>query len=138
MTDSGLCKDGEQNHLIAIGATTIAGCLPVNTDGGLIATASPSAPPGSDRFINWSPSCAAGERQVAAIPRVGLAQLFEALRVADSLDSHDMSSRERCGPSRLPGCPGEPVTGHSLIRSERACGAVRLLSWPVKERGGTE
>src|SRR4029079_5278702 len=37
MAENGFCADGEQEKLIADGATEITGPMPVNTDGGLIA-----------------------------------------------------------------------------------------------------
>ena len=41
MAENGFCKDGEQEQLIADGATEIDGPLPVNTDGGLLANGEP-------------------------------------------------------------------------------------------------
>ena len=41
MAENGFCKDGEQEALMAEGATEIGGSLPVNTDGGLIANGEP-------------------------------------------------------------------------------------------------
>ena len=41
MAENGFCADGEQEKLIADGATEIDGPLPVNTDGGLIANGEP-------------------------------------------------------------------------------------------------
>ena len=41
MAENGFCADGEQEKLIADGATEIGGPLPVNTDGGLIANGEP-------------------------------------------------------------------------------------------------
>ncbi|NED70679.1 thiolase family protein, partial [Streptomyces sp. SID10244] len=41
MAETGLCKDGEQEQLLADGATEITGSIPVNTDGGLIANGEP-------------------------------------------------------------------------------------------------
>src|ERR1700691_3693197 len=37
MAETGLCADGDQEKLLADGATEIHGSLPINTDGGLIA-----------------------------------------------------------------------------------------------------
>ena len=80
MAENGFCADGEQEKLIADGATEIGGPLPVNTDGGLIA--------------NGEPVGASGLRQVHELvlqlrgpgrrppgpgtPRVGYAQLYGA------------------------------------------------------------
>src|SRR5262249_17738123 len=41
MAENGFCADGEQEKLIADGATEITGPMPVNTDGGLIANGEP-------------------------------------------------------------------------------------------------
>ena len=41
MAETGLCADGEQEKLLADGATEIHGTMPVNTDGGLIANGEP-------------------------------------------------------------------------------------------------
>ena len=41
MAENGFCKDGEQEAMLAEGATEIGGTLPVNTDGGLIANGEP-------------------------------------------------------------------------------------------------
>ncbi len=47
MAETGLCADGDQEKLIADGATEIGGSLPVNTDGGLIANGEPIGASGS-------------------------------------------------------------------------------------------
>lgn len=41
MAENGFCKDGEQEALIAEGATRLGGRLPVNTDGGCLACGEP-------------------------------------------------------------------------------------------------
>src|ERR1700722_5412412 len=41
MAENGFCKDGEQEAMLAEGATEIGGSLPGNTDGGLIANGEP-------------------------------------------------------------------------------------------------
>ncbi|EUA50951.1 thiolase, C-terminal domain protein [Mycobacterium xenopi 3993] len=41
MAEAGFCADGDQEKLIADGATEISGPMPVNTDGGLIANGEP-------------------------------------------------------------------------------------------------
>lgn len=41
MAECGFCENGEQERLIASGATEIGGTLPVNTDGGCIANGEP-------------------------------------------------------------------------------------------------
>ena len=41
MAENGFCADGEQEKLLADGATRIGGALPVNTDGGCLACGEP-------------------------------------------------------------------------------------------------
>ena len=41
MAENGFCADGDQERLIADGATEIGGPMPINTDGGLIANGEP-------------------------------------------------------------------------------------------------
>ncbi|MFC8097694.1 thiolase family protein [Streptomyces sp. NPDC057363] len=84
MAEVGLCKDGEQNELIASGATAIGGALPVNTDGGLIANGEPIGASGLRQVYELVNQMRgrAGERQVPNVPRVGLAQLYGAPGVA--------------------------------------------------------
>jgi acetyl-CoA C-acetyltransferase len=84
MAECGLCKDGEQNDLIASGATALSGRLPVNTDGGLIANGEPVGASGIRQVCELVTQMRgrAGQRQVAGNPRVGLAQLYGAPGVA--------------------------------------------------------
>ena len=80
MAENGFCADGEQEKLIADGATEIDGPMPVNTDGGLIANGEPIGASGL-RQINelvLQLKGQAGERQVAGEPRVGYAQVYGA------------------------------------------------------------
>jgi acetyl-CoA acetyltransferase len=84
MAEVGLCKDGEQNDLIAAGTTTRGGSMPVNTDGGLIANGEPVGASGLRQVheIVAQMRGRAGERQLDTPPRVGLAQLYGAPGVA--------------------------------------------------------
>jgi len=84
LAECGLCKDGEQNELIADGVTEITGRLPVNTDGGLIANGEPVGASGLRQVHELVRQMRgqAGERQVSSSPRVGLAQLYGAPGVA--------------------------------------------------------
>jgi acetyl-CoA acetyltransferase len=84
LAEVGLCADGEQNELIASGATTLSGRLPVNTDGGLIANGEPVGASGLRQVHELVRQMRgqAGERQVAGSPRVGLAQVYGAPGVA--------------------------------------------------------
>ncbi|BBZ15569.1 thiolase family protein [Mycobacterium branderi] len=80
MAESGLCKDGEQEALIADRATEIGGRLPINTDGGLIANGEPVGASGLRQIYELVQQLrgAAGERQVPNNPTVALAQLYGA------------------------------------------------------------
>ena len=80
MAENGFCADGEQEKLIADGATEIGGPLPVNTDGGLIANGEPVGASGLRQVheLVLQLRGQAGERQVEGTPRVGYAQLYGA------------------------------------------------------------
>ena len=66
MAETGFCEDGEQEKLVADGATEIDGPLPVNTDGGLIANGEPIGASGLRQMheIVLQLRGPAGERQV--------------------------------------------------------------------------
>lgn len=80
MAETGLCADGEQEKLVADGATEIGGSLPVNTDGGLIANGEPIGASGLRQVHELFRQLRgqAGDRQVLGDPRVGLAQVYGA------------------------------------------------------------
>jgi acetyl-CoA acetyltransferase len=80
MAENGFCADGEQEKLLAEGATEIDGALPINTDGGLLANGEPIGASGLRQVheIVRQLRGEAGERQVAGDPRVGYAQLYGA------------------------------------------------------------
>jgi acetyl-CoA C-acetyltransferase len=80
LAETGLCKDGEQEALLADGATEIGGRLPVNTDGGLIANGEPVGASGLRQVYELVHQLrgTAGDRQVPNRPRVALAQLYGA------------------------------------------------------------
>src|ERR1700712_2311815 len=80
MAETGLCADGDQEKLIADGATEIGGSLPVNTDGGLIANGEPIGASGLRQMHELVRQLRgeAGDRQVPGGPRVGLAQVYGA------------------------------------------------------------
>ena len=80
MAETGLCADGDQENLIAEGATEIGGSLPVNTDGGLIANGEPIGASGLRQVheLFTQMKGRAGDRQVPNAPRVGIAQLYGA------------------------------------------------------------
>ncbi|MCK9875357.1 thiolase family protein [Frankia sp. AgPm24] len=80
MAENGFCADGEQEKLLAEGATEIGGRLPVNTDGGLIANGEPIGASGLRQIHELVRQLRgqAGDRQVPGNPRVGYAQLYGA------------------------------------------------------------
>lgn len=80
MAETGLCKDGEQEAMIADGVTEIGGRLPVNTDGGLIANGEPVGASGLRQVYELVHQLrgTAGDRQVPTNPRLALAQLYGA------------------------------------------------------------
>jgi acetyl-CoA C-acetyltransferase len=80
MAENGFCADGEQEKLVAEGATEIGGRLPVNTDGGLIANGEPVGASGLRQVheLVLQLRGRAGDRQVPGNPRVGYAQLYGA------------------------------------------------------------
>ena len=84
MAENGFCADGEQEKLIADGATEIDGPMPINTDGGLIANGEPIGASGLRQVHELVLQLRgnAGERQVPGTPRVGYAQLYGAPGVA--------------------------------------------------------
>ncbi|MFL5993629.1 MAG: thiolase family protein, partial [Streptomyces sp.] len=73
MAECGFCENGEQEQLIASGATEIGGTLPVNTDGGCIANGEPIGASGLRQVYEVVQQLRgrAGERQVQGEPRVG-------------------------------------------------------------------
>jgi acetyl-CoA acetyltransferase len=80
MAENGFCADGEQEKLLAEHATEIAGPLPINTDGGLIANGEPIGASGLRQVheLVMQLRGQAGDRQVPGEPRVGYAQVYGA------------------------------------------------------------
>ena len=70
MAETGLCADGEQEKLLADGATEIHGSMPINTDGGLIANGEPIGASGLRQMHELVRQLRgeAGERQVPGQP----------------------------------------------------------------------
>jgi acetyl-CoA C-acetyltransferase len=80
MAEAGFCADGEQEKLLADGATEISGSLPINTDGGLIANGEPIGASGLRQVHELVRQLRgeAGDRQVPGEPQVGFAQVYGA------------------------------------------------------------
>jgi acetyl-CoA acetyltransferase len=80
LAENGLCKDGEQERMIADGETEIGGGLPVNTDGGLIGNGEPIGASGLRQVheLVMQLRGQAGARQVPGEPAVGYAHLYGA------------------------------------------------------------
>ncbi|GGK90943.1 thiolase family protein [Nocardia jinanensis] len=80
MAECGFCVHGEQEEMIAAGATEIDGRLPINTDGGCIANGEPIGASGLRQVheIVTQLRGAAGERQVPTGPRTGFTHVYGA------------------------------------------------------------
>ena len=80
MAEAGFCADGDQEKLVADGATEIGGPMPINTDGGLIANGEPIGASGLRQVHELVRQLRgqAGERQVPGSPRVGFAHVYGA------------------------------------------------------------
>ena len=67
MAECGFCEHGEQEKLLADGATEIHGSMPINTDGGLIANGEPIGASGLRQIHELVRQLRgeAGDRQVA-------------------------------------------------------------------------
>lgn len=80
MSETMLCKDGEQEAMLADGDTKIGGRIPINTDGGLLANGEPVGASGLRQVFELVHQLrgTGGDRQVPNDPRVGLAQLYGA------------------------------------------------------------
>jgi acetyl-CoA acetyltransferase len=80
MAENGFCAHGEQEKLVATGATRIDGPMPINTDGGLIANGEPIGASGLRQVheLVLQLRGQADERQVAGAPRIGYAQVYGA------------------------------------------------------------
>ena len=80
MAENGFCADGDQEKLIAEGATEITGSMPINTDGGLIANGEPIGASGLRQVYELVRQLRghAGETQIPGEPKVGYAQVYGA------------------------------------------------------------
>jgi acetyl-CoA acetyltransferase len=80
MAETGLCSDGEQEKLIATGATEIDGFLPINTDGGCLASGEPIGATGLRQVYENVLQLRghAGDRQVPAHPKIAFTHVYGA------------------------------------------------------------
>lgn len=80
MAETGLCEHGEQEKLLAEGATEIGGRLPVNTDGGCLANGEPIGASGLRQVVEVVAQLRGrgGERQVPGEPSVGFTHVYGA------------------------------------------------------------
>jgi acetyl-CoA acetyltransferase len=80
MAENGFCADGEQELLLAEGATEIGGRLPVNTDGGCLANGEPIGASGLRQVYENVLQLRgdAGNRQVPNDPRVAYTHVYGA------------------------------------------------------------
>ena len=96
MAENGFCADGEQEKLIADGATEIAGPMPVNTDGGLIANGEPIGASGLRQVHELVHQLrgTAGDRQVAGDPAGRLRPALRRARHRRRLDPLDLTGAD--------------------------------------------
>jgi acetyl-CoA C-acetyltransferase len=80
MAETGLCAHGEQEKLIAGGETEIGGRLPINTDGGCLASGEPIGASGLRQVYETVLQLRgdAGDRQVPGQPSVGFTHVYGA------------------------------------------------------------
>jgi acetyl-CoA C-acetyltransferase len=80
LAETGFCAHGEQEQLIAEGATEIDGRLPINTDGGCLANGEPIGASGLRQVVEVVRQLRgrAGERQVPGDPKVGFTHVYGA------------------------------------------------------------
>jgi acetyl-CoA acetyltransferase len=80
MAETGLCAHGDQAKLIADGQTEITGRLPINTDGGCLASGEPIGASGLRQVYETVLQLrgAAGNRQVPDEPAVGFTHVYGA------------------------------------------------------------
>ena len=80
MAENGFCEHGEQEALIQAGETRITGKIPVNTDGGCIASGEPIGATGLRQVYETCLQLRgdAGARQVPSNPRLGYTHVYGA------------------------------------------------------------
>ena len=80
MAETGLCEHGEQEQLLAEGATEIDGRLPINTDGGCLANGEPIGASGLRQVVEIVEQLRGrcGDRQVPGDPKVGFTHVYGA------------------------------------------------------------
>ena len=80
LAETGFCAHGEQEQLIAEGATEIDGRLPINTDGGCLANGEPIGASGLRQVVEVTRQLRgrAGDRQVPGDPKVGFTHVYGA------------------------------------------------------------
>ena len=116
LAETGLCQHGEQEKLIASGATEIGGRLPVNTDGGCLANGEPIGASGL-RQVHEVVLQLRGEAGRTAGPRPAAGGLHPRVR---------RTRRERL---RRAEPVGEPMNGKGEDRAQATAGpAAALLS----------
>ena len=73
----GLCGEGEGGGMIERGETALTGRIPINSSGGLLAMGHPFGPTGLGQIaeIYWQLRGEAGDRQIPARPKNGLAHM---------------------------------------------------------------
>ena len=80
MAENGFCEHGEQEQLIASGATAINGSMPINTDGGCLANGEPIGATGLRQVYETCLQLRgdAGDHQVPNNPKLGYTHVYGA------------------------------------------------------------
>jgi acetyl-CoA acetyltransferase len=80
MAENGLCRDGDQERMLADGDTTLSGRLPVNTDGGCLANGEPVGASGLRQICENVRQMRgqAGGRQVGKAPKLAYTHVYGA------------------------------------------------------------
>lgn len=80
MAETGFCEHGEQERMLAEGQTRLNGRIPINTDGGCMASGEPIGASGLRQIYETVQQLrgAAGPRQVPGNPKVGFTHVYGA------------------------------------------------------------
>jgi acetyl-CoA acetyltransferase len=78
MAECGFCKDGEQEAWVREGATELAGRLPINSDGGLLANGEPIGASGLRQVYEVCLQLRgdAGSHQIPGAPKTGFTHVY--------------------------------------------------------------
>ena len=135
MAENGFRADGDQEKLLADGATEITGPMPINTDGGLIANGEPIGASASARSTNWCSSSAT--RPAIAKSRVTRASAMPRSTGFRHRRSHDPRPLRAAGiRSRVKGGAGRQLPIWSPTGRAVLTGLDRGHSWSAGSHRG--